>query len=373
MERGLPALWPFLLTLALTSCATTPAPESPRKQVVQRMQEYLDNGLEKLDQGAISEGITQLVAVLAEQAGAVVPDAAEEELKRRAETQLAKIRAGLSMDAGTEWLDANKNQLTASAAGGEKTLMPSVILTLNYGGAGKALVTGAPVQFEFIRGGGVLTAFVNTNDYGQASCGLAGLDNPNTEHIIRASLVYRTKGFAYAFEGLTKDFVYAPPARRATILVMERAGAKAAEDPVILDAVFNTLKAVTFDFSQYNGQLLGGEFMAVFGGEPQAIRKLGLEKEVSYLVMVLNDVYDVSQVELAGKKYNIWKSQTTATTRVIRVADGKILYSGTVQAVPGQGGSAEKAVLDGFRSAAAAMGDRIAEDLSEIERVLVGK
>jgi len=381
MKRSVPAGLFCLLALFLFSCATAPAPDPAaagqaaggEKQLAQRMKEYLDNGLDKLDQGAISEGIAQLVAVLAE--GASAKDAAAEELKRRAETELAKIRAGLAMETGTEWQDANKNQLTASSVnvGGEKTLNPSVILTLNYGGTGKALITGAPIQFEFVKGGGLLTTFVNTNDYGQANCNLARLDSPNSENIIRASLLYKVKGFTYAFEGLTKDFVYAPPARKATILVMERAGAKVAEDPVILDAVFNRLKGVTFDFSQYNGKLLGEQFLTVFGGDPQAIRKMGLEKEVSYLVMVLSDGYNVSQVELQGKKYNIWKSQTTATTRVIRVADGKIMYSGTVQAVAGQGGSVEKAMLDGFRSAAAAMADKIAQDLAEIERVLTGK
>jgi len=381
MKRFAPAGLLCLLALLLFSCATVPAPDPSaagqaaggEKQLSQRMKEYLDNGLDKLDQGAISEGMAQLVAVLAE--GVSAKDPAAEELKRRAETELAKIRAGLAMETGTEWLDANKNQLTASSVnvGGEKTLNPSVILTLNYGGTGKALVTGAPIQFEFVKGGGLLTAFVNTNDYGQANCNLARLDSPNSENIIRASLLYKVKGFTYAFEGVTKDFVFAPPARKASILVMERAGAKVAEDPVILDAVFNRLKGVTFDFSQYNGKLLGEQFLTVFGGDPQAIRKMGLEKEVSYLVMVLNDGYNVSQVELQGKKYNIWKSQTTATTRVIRVADGKIMYSGTVQAVAGQGGSVEKAVLDGFRIAAAAMADKIAQDLAEIERVLTGK
>lgn len=381
MKRFAPAGLFCLLALLLFSCATVPAPDPSaagqaaggEKQLSQRMKEYLDNGLDKLDQGAISEGMAQLVAVLAE--GVSAKDPAAEELKRRAETELAKIRAGLAMETGTEWLDANKNQLTASSVnvGGEKTLNPSVILTLNYGGTGKALITGAPIQFEFVKGGGLLTAFVNTNDYGQANCNLARLDSPNSENIIRASLLYKVKGFTYAFEGVTKDFVFAPPARKATILVMERAGAKVAEDPVILDAVFNRLKGVTFDFSQYNGKLLGEQFLTVFGGDPQAIRKMGLEKEVSYLVMVLSDGYNVSQVELQGKKYNIWKSQTTATTRVIRVADGKIMYSGTVQAVAGQGGSVEKAVLDGFRSAAAAMADKIAQDLAEIERVLTGK
>jgi len=379
MKRFALAALSGLLAVWLLSCVAAPAPVSSasergsQTQLAQRMQQYLENGLDKLDQGAISEGIAQLVAVLGE--GASAGDAATEELKRRAETELAKIRAGLAMEAGTEWLDANKNQLTASSLslGGQNSLNPSVILTLNYGGTGKALVSGAPIQFEFIRGGGVLTAFVNTNDYGQANCNLGSLDNPDSENVIRASLVYKTKGFAYAFEGVSREFVFAPPTRKATILVMERAGTKSAEDPVILDAVFNKLKEVSFDFSQYNGQLLGEEFLTVFGGDPQGIRRLGLEQEVSYLVMVLNDGYNISQVELAGKKYNIWKSQTTATTRVIRVADGKVLYSGTVQAVAGQGGSAEKAALDGLRNAASGMADKIAQDLAEIQRVLSGK
>jgi hypothetical protein len=196
------------------------------------------------------------------------------------------------------------------------------------------------------------------------------LDDPGAESVVRASLLYRVGGFTYVFEGVSKDFVFIPPARKAAILVMEKAGSLVVDDPVILDSVYNKLKGVAFDFSQYSGKLLGEEFLKVFGGDPQAIRKMGLEKEVSYLVMVLSDGYNVSQVELAGKKYNIFKSQTTATTRLIRVSDGKIMYSGTVQAVPGQGGTQDKAVLDGLRNAAAAMAEKIQEELTEIERVL---
>jgi len=46
------------------------------------------------------------------------------------------------------------------------------------------------------------------------------------------------------------------------------------------------------------------------------------------------------------------------------------MYSGSVQAVGGQGGSREKAVLDGFRNAAAVMAEKLQQDLVEIERVL---
>jgi hypothetical protein len=339
-----------------------------------RLNEFLENGLEKIDRGVISEGINQLVTVMAEaeEAGSTSGDIRV--IVDTAETQLTKIAAAFEMEAGTEWVDANKNQISASSidVGAENSLNPSVILTYNFG-SGKALVTGAPIYFEFVQGSGLLTNFVATNDYGQANCAIARLDNPNRENIVRASLVYRVKGYSYPFQGITKDFVFVPPARRATILVMEKAGDRIQDDPVILDSVYNRLKDMAFDFSQYNGVLLGDAFMTVFGGDPNEIRRLGLEKEVSYLVMVLNDGYYVNQVELAGKKYNIFKSQTTATTRIIRVSDGKIMYSGTVQAVGGQGGSDDKAILDGFRNAAQAMADKLEADYPEIDRVLAGQ
>ena len=343
-------------------------------ELAQRLNEYLENGLAKVEQGTISEGINQLVTILAEAQSAGSSSGDIRAIVDTAETELTKIAAGLEMEAGTEWVDANKNQISASSidVGTENSLNPSVILTYNFG-SGKALITGAPIYFEFVQGSGLLTNFVATNDYGQSNCAIARLDNPNSENIVRASLVYRAKGYSYPFQGITKDFVYVPPARKATILVMEKAGERIQDDPVILDSVYNRLKDMAFDFSQYNGVLLGDAFLKVFGGDPNEIRRMGLEKEVSYLVMVLNDGYYVNQVELGGKKYNIFKSQTTATTRIIRVSDGKIMYSGTVQAVGGQGGSEDKAILDGFRNAAQAMSEKLDTDYPEIDRVLAGQ
>ena len=383
----------FFTTVVFIGCLTGPAPvQEPGEvgqgkpeqsqgtsgisdaELAQRLNEYLENGLAKVEQGAISEGINQLVTVLAEADAAGSTSGDIRAIVDTAETELTKIGAGLEMEAGTEWVDANKNQISASsiAAGGENALNPSVILTYNFG-SGKALITGAPIYFEFVRGSGLLTNFVATNDYGQSNCAIARLEDPNSENIVRASLVYRVKGYSYPFQAVTKDFVYVPPARKAAILVMERAGERIQDDPVILDSVYNRLKGMAFDFSQYNGVLLGEAFMSVFGGDPDEIRSMGLEKEVSYLVMVLNDGYYVNQVELSGKKYNIFKSQTTATTRIIRVSDGKIMYSGTVQAVGGQGGSEDKAILDGFRNAAQVMAEKLSTDYPEIDRVLAGQ
>ncbi|MBN1834500.1 MAG: hypothetical protein JW820_01555 [Spirochaetales bacterium] len=382
------------VAILLAGCMGTPPPADPAagsqpggagedaeprgggagdQQLLQRLYAYLENGRDKIDQGSISEGITQLVAVLAEAEDAGNPSDEIAQVVDEAETDLGKIGAALSLEPGMEWLDQEKNQIAGSSleVGKPGSLSPSVIVTFNYG-SGKVLVPAAPILFSFVKGSGLLTGYVAANDYGQANCAVASLDNPNQETVIRASLVYRVGGYEYAFAAVTRDFVFVPPARRATILVMEKAGDTVQQDPVILDSVYNALKAIAFDFSQYNGILLGEEFMKVFGGDPQAIRRLGLETEVSYLVMVISDGYNVSQVELAGKKYNIFKSQTTATTRIIRVEDGKILYSGTVQAVPGQGGAADKAVLDGLRNAAQAMADKLQGEMRQIDKALAG-
>jgi hypothetical protein len=351
--------------------ASSPSPALD-PELLAKLEDFYTNGMDKVDRGAYSEGIRQLVTVLAE-AEAASLSAADAAVVAQAEQELTKIGAALSMDTGTEWQDADKNQIRASSldvAAGEG-ITPSIILTVNIG-AGRALIPGAPIFFEFIKGGGLLTSLSTTNDYGQANCSLARLDNPSQETVIRASLVYQVRGYSYRFQGVERSFVYVPPARRATILVLEKTADTVAADPVILDSVYNTLKDVAFDFSQYNGVLLGDDFARVFGGDPQAIRNMGLEKGVSYLVMVLNDGYYVNQVELGGKKYNIFKSQTTATTRIIRVEDGKIMYSGTAQAVPGQGGTLEKAVLDGFRNAARAMAQKIEQDMTAISEALTG-
>ncbi len=85
-----------------------------------------------------------------------------------------------------------------------------------------------------------------------------------------------------------------------------------------------------------------------------------------------NDAYYVKQVELNGKKYNLFKSKTNATTRVIRAADGAVLYSGTVQNVDGQGNTEDKAFVDGFRAAATEMAKKLDADLAEIRRALLG-
>jgi hypothetical protein len=373
------------LAAFLAACASTgPSPEPPvggttagaagSTGALSRMKEFFSSGTARIDEGNVMEGARQLVAVLAEAESLTSPAQEAMDLARRAEAALTSLGAALAMDSGLEWVDPGKNQLSASAleAGSPTGLQPSVILSYNMG-RGRTLVAGAPILFEFVKGGGILTGFVSTNEYGQATCSIARLDSQTQESVIRAGVVFTVDGFSYRMQGVQRDFVYVPPARRATILALERLPRGTNQPPIILDPVYNALKGVAFDFSHYDGVLMGDAFMRVFSGDPKAIKGLGMQKEVSYLVMVLNDCTAVNQVVLDGKTYNIFKSQTTATTRIIRVADGKILYSGAVQGVPGQGGDAAKAGLEGLRRAATEMADKLLKDLAEINAALAPK
>jgi hypothetical protein len=364
-----------------TSKASTPVGPEPKPAAVEdaksslpRMKEYWQKYKDMTDQGYLVEGIRQLIDILAERRKLQDPPKDILEIARDAETELTKIGSAIALDCGTEWLDGNGNQVNASTidVGSGKALQPIVIVTYNMG-RGRSLVAGMPVTFEFTKGSGVLTGFVNTNENGQAICSVPKLDAVNQEHIIRASIAITSSGFTRRFQGVEKDFVYVPPTRRATILVLERSSLGPSQPPIILDPVFNRLKGVAFDFSQYDGVLLGDSFTKVFGGDPQAIQALGVKKDVSYLVSVLNDCTLVSQVVIDGKKYNLFKSSVTATTRVIRVIDGKILYSGVVPGVAGQGGTEEKAVADGFKKAAEEMAKKLDMDLVEISKVLTDR
>jgi hypothetical protein len=364
-----------LLAFLPAGCqSTAPAPKpasSGQKDPAALMNDYLAAGRQKIDEGSVVEGARQLVAVLGELEKLQAPSAPAVEAAEQAQADLTRLAAALSLDSGVEWLDANKNQLSGSTidVGSPGAMQPSVILSYNMG-RGRTLVAGAPIAFEFTRGGGALTGFVSTNEYGQATCSVASLDTQAGESVIRASLAVTVNGYTWRPQGLVRDFLFVPPARRATILAMERHPQGTSQPPLILDPVYNALKGVAFDFSHYDGVLMGEAFARVFSGDPKAIQALGVQKEVSYLVMVLNDCAAVNQVVIDGKTYNIYRSRTTATTRIIRVADGKILYSAAVQSVQGQGGDAAKAIQDGLRKAAAEMADRLTKDLAEIGAAL---
>ncbi len=378
-----------LLAALLVSCATISVPDSgtapaaagpaasaaldPR---VGRMQEMLKTGLDRLDQGLVSDGIKQLVSVLAEKQQLASPSREADEAAAAADAELARLGSSLALEADTTWIDGAGNQKSGDTLDA-KRLMPSVILTVKQAG-GRSLVSNAPIQFAFVRGGGVLAGTVNTNDFGQANCAIARFDNATAEQVVRASLVYRAGGFAYAFKAVERDFVYAPPLHRAALLVLERSSLGVASDPFVVDPVFQELKAVKYDFSLFNGSLSPAAFARVYQGDPAAIAAMGLDKEVSYLMVVLNDCTSVRQLEVNGRKYNLFISDARATLRVVRKADGKVTYQTSVEraharGTHGQGGTQEAAVRDVLRATAGDLAAAVKRDLAAVSVALKGE
>jgi hypothetical protein len=369
--------------LAISGCVSTGGKNQsstgtvkPDDTAAASMKKMLENGKEKIDYGSVSEGVKQLVSVLATKASLSSSNSEIDAVARDAEAELAKVKGALTLEAEpSQWIDKALNQKSGSTI--DVKLQPSILLTMDTG-IGRSIVANMPVAFKFTKGNGVISTFVNTNDYGQADCKIVRFNNPKEENIIRASLVVKEKDFTYEFEGVYRDFVYIPPTRNATILVLETSQVGTSNDPAIADAVFNSLKDLDFEFSVFNGSLKQQEFTKVFSGDKGAISKLGLKEGVSYLVAVYSECYNVSQLELNGKKYNMYVSEARATTRVIRAIDGKVLYDAKIErdklhSKHGQGNTIEKAILNVLSLAKDEMAEKLKTDFAEINKAFTGK
>ena len=154
----------LLIVAGLFSCATlesgitqpvkentvsAPKTKDNESESTYKIKELLENGLKYLDQGSISVGISQLVAVLAEGSKISAPGDDVKSLINEAETTLAKIGSSITMETGSEWLDENKNQINADtlSLGTKEALQPSIILIYNMGTSGKTLI---PVLLYFL-------------------------------------------------------------------------------------------------------------------------------------------------------------------------------------------------------------------------------
>ncbi len=338
---------------------------------VRKLEDVYESGRNALGKGQTSEAIEGFIAILAEIDQSVMNGAKIQNLKEEVESQLVQLGSALNLEPNQEWIDPRGNQINGSTQniGGENPLQPGVMLTLNTG-SGKSVVSDAPIRFQFIKGSGVITGTVTTGEYGQANAAIVRLDNPQTEQVIRASLIYTVKDFTYEFKTLTRDFVYLPPENTATILVLERFEEGYMENPIIIDDTYRVLEELNVEFSPFNGVLIGDDYIDAYNGNQKLVRQIGDETGVSYLFFIFSDVHTVSQIKLGEKVYNIWKSQTNSTARIIRVEDARILYSQGVMNITGQGGTREKAVRDGLEKASSELMPKLSEDLEKISDLI---
>jgi hypothetical protein len=250
---------------------------------------------------------------------------------------------------------------------------PKVTLFYNVGGS-RIAVSTAPIVFTVKQGPAQIngTGVTKTNEYGEASIPPPKVLDATREIVIHAGVVFTSGVYQYQFKQTKLDLVYRPPLKRAVILVYERDDQGQANDnPFVLEPVLSSLKKMDFDFSQYNGKLLGDNFMKVYNGDLQSIKTMTLDQNVPYLVMVLNDCYSVRQ----QGKFNIYVSEGKASLNIIRVADGKILFQAVGFAdrkhdTHGQHNSHDTAVSDVYKRAAVELVKELGSKSREINQAL---
>jgi len=318
------------------------------------------------DSNHLSEAIRAYVSVIA-----IYEEGAAPEAQARAEEAakaLARIGGSLSLEPAGEWVDAKGAQVAGSTrkAGKEGGMAPSVYLFESFG-AGKSPVADAPIYFEFVKNTGSLVQVVATDAYGKANTTIAKIDEPGKEAVIRAYPLFRARGKTYAFRSVFRDFAYLPPANVARVVALERSELGASDNPQVVDSAIATLKPAGLQLAPYNGKLAPDTFRLAFGGDAAALASLGAD--APYTAFILVEASDLRQMELNGKKYNIFTSAATATFRLVR-SDGTVVFALPLDPVKGQGGTREAAVSDGFRRAREALTPALQNSLQAIRDAL---
>ncbi|MBL8966598.1 MAG: hypothetical protein JNG85_06285 [Spirochaetaceae bacterium] len=370
----------LLALVAFASCATPPAAAAPATPaaggapaVSGSAAELEAEGLAAkaraaLDSNHLAEAIRFYVSVIAIHGES--PSAGTKARADAAAAELQKIGQRLSIEPGSEWFDAKGGQVAGDARGlgKEGALFPSVYLYENFG-AGKSPVADAPIYFEFLKNSGSIISLVTTDPYGKANTTIAKLDEPGKEALVRAYPLFRARGSSYVFKSVFRDFSYLPPANIARVIVLETSESGASDNPQTVDAVVQALKPLGLQFVAFNGKLADDAFKKAFGGDRAALGSFGADAKAPYVAFVLVEADKSRQMELNGKKYNIFTTQARATFRLIR-ADGTVVYALPLDGIKGQGGTPEAAALDGIKRAREALVPEIEKRLEAMKSSL---
>lgn len=330
------------------------------------MDSLLSKASDAADSNHLSEAIRAYVSVIAIYEGSPSPDAKAKAEKAAAE--LARIGGRLTLEPSGEWMDTKGAQVASSTrgAGKEGSLNPSVYLFESFG-AGKSPVPDASIYFDFAKNSGSLVQLVTTDAYGKANTTIAKIAEPGKEAVVRAYPLFRARGKAYAFKSVFRDFVYLPPANVARVMALETSELGQSDNPQVVDATIAVLKPAGLQLAPFNGKLAPEAFRQAFGGDTKALASLGAE--APYTAFILVETADLRQMELNGKKYNIYTAMAKATFRLVR-ADGTVVFGLPLDAIKGQGGTREAAVADGYKRAREALVPAIQDSLPKIKEAL---
>jgi len=348
----------------LAACLAVASLAAARGAPVEEMGAYLSKAQDAAESNHLAEAIRSYVAVLA--MAEDTPSAASSALAEEAASRLAQIGTRLSLEPSGEWLDSKGAQVAGNSRklGKEGGLSPSVYLFENFG-SGKSPVGDAPISFSFAANSGSLIATVTTDAYGKANTTVAKLDEPGESAVIRAYPVFRARGKSYAFQSVYRDFSYLPPANVVKVVALERSDLGPNGAPGSGDAVAAALKEAGLEGQILDAQLAPGDFRLAYGGDAKALGALGVGPSSPYAAFCLVEVAPARQLELNGKKYNIFTAAASINVRIVR-ADGSALYSLPIDGVKGQGGTGEAAVSDAYRRARGALSSQLERRIGEL-------
>jgi hypothetical protein len=368
MRRTCITLCLILFASALGAAPSSLPSAGSASSPVAEMSAYLSKAQDAADSNHLAEAIRSYVAVLAMAEESPSPDAKAK--ADEASVQLARIATRLSLEPAGEWMDSKGTQVAGDSRslGKEGGLSPAVYLFENFG-TGKSPVADVPIYFQFAKNSGSMVSFVTTDAYGKANTTVAKLDEPGKDAVIRAYPVFKSRGKSYAFQTVFRDFAYLPPANVVKVLALESSEAGVSDNPGTVDSVAAVLKQTGLQILPFNAKLATESFQRAYGGEIKALSSLGINAASPYAAFVLVEVAPARQMELGGKKYNIYTAAAKLSFRLLR-ADGSIVYSLPIDGLKGQGGTKEAAISDAYKRARDAIGPELQKRLDDIQDAL---
>ena len=222
--------------------------------------------------------------------------------------------------------------------------------------------------FQFTKNSGSLVAFVTTDAYGKANTTVASLDEPGKEATIRAYPVFKARGKSYAFQTVFRDFAYLPPANIVKVLALESSELGVSDNPRSVDAAATALRQAGLQVLPFNAKFAPDDFRNAYAGQVEALASLGVDAGSPYAAFVLVEVAPSRQMELNGKKYNIFTAAARLNFRLVR-SDGTVVYSLPID-IKGQGGTQEAAVSDAFKRASEALGPELQKRSDDFKTAL---
>ncbi len=101
-------------------------------------------------------------------------------------------------------------------------------------------------------------------------------------------------------------------------------------------------------------------------GKSKALASLGVDAGSPYAAFVLVEVAPSRQMELNGKKYNIFTAAARLNFRLVR-SDGSIVYSLPIDEIKGQGGTQEAAVGGRLQAGERGLGSRAPKEIRRFQ------